>query len=136
MATWSVRTAAGTREGLTVYQLQQLVRLGEVGAADEVLTEGSWRRVDAVPQLSAHLPSAPAPSDASTSPKTLRIGNVELELGPDGKPLPPPPEVIAQLLSQDMGERRPHWGWKAALYLGAAAVGLEVAYSLWTVFGP
>jgi hypothetical protein len=45
MATWTVRTAAGTREGLTIYQLQALLVRGEVGPDDEVSSGGSFLRV-------------------------------------------------------------------------------------------
>lgn len=135
MATWSARTGAGLREGLTVYQLQELVRTGQVGASDEVLTEGAWRRVDEVPPLRALLPSAPPVGGDLPEPKTIRVGALTLEVGPDGKPRPPPPDVVAQLLAQDLGDRRPHWGWKAALAVAAAVFLFEVGYALWSALG-
>jgi hypothetical protein len=127
MATWTVKTAAGTRAGLTIYQLQQLVRTGQVLAGDEAATDGVFRTVAEIEPLRRHLPEAAPPVPAGT--KTIDIHGIRLELGPDGKPLPPPPEVVATLLAR-LSDRprhaRMHTVGKAlfvvALVFGAIAV--------------
>lgn len=99
MAAWSTRSGGGTRDGLTVYQLQQLISTGQVAATDEVCEAGgTWARVADVPSLARHLPEAAA--EAAPKPgSTVIVAGVALEVGPDGRPLPPPPEVIARMLA-------------------------------------
>ena len=99
MPGWAWRGTGGAQEGLTVYQLQELVRSGRAHPGDEVRQDGGpWTRVADEPRLARLLPEPEeSPSDER---HTLVVNGVVLELGPDGKPLPPSPEQIARMLSQ------------------------------------
>lgn len=101
MATFTLRTAAGsTRDGLTVYQLQQLIRSGEAGGDDEVSSDGAFRKIRDVAVLARHLPGGGATASEGDEGATfIEVGGLRLEVGPDGRPLPPPPEVVASLLA-------------------------------------
>lgn len=89
MTTWDWRGATGQREALTVYQLQQLVRSGEVGLDDEVrFANGPWRRVAEEPRL------------ARLAPTSQAINGVALERDQEGRLLPPSSDQIALMLAQ------------------------------------
>ena len=67
----------------------------------------------------------------------IRIGNIELEVGPDGKPLPPPPDVMARLLGGELREadRSDAKWWRLLWWGGLAFVVVEAAYAMWMAFG-
>lgn len=59
MAGWIVQARSGVRTGLTPYQVQQLVRTGEVEAGTPARLDGStageWQRVEDVPGVDRQL---------------------------------------------------------------------------------
>ncbi len=104
MAAWNVKLATGLKTGLTVYQLQELIRGGKIGANDEAIEgdERQWRRVSEIPVLARFLPEDPSVPRGEL-PKTVQVHGLTLEVGPDGKPKPPPPELVAKLLAAELG---------------------------------
>lgn len=134
MALWRIRTDDGTREGLTVYQLQELVRAGHASANDEVASDDdeAWRRVADVPVLARLLPALDDATD--TPPRTVVVAGLTLEIGPDGRPLPPRPDQIAQALAgtrDDSGESMKRAGkvmsvLAALIFLLAGVVLLQI----------
>ena len=103
MALWSVKLGEETRSGLTVYQLQELIRTGQVTAENEVFDGAEWKRVVDVPALARSLPETLASSLGGA--RKVVIHGLELEIGEDGKPKPLPPEVIAQMLASQSTRR-------------------------------
>lgn len=103
MAGWTLKNADEQRDGLTIYQLQELVRSGRIGPDAEVSDGGPLQRVRDVPRLAALLP---AEEGSGPAPRTILVGGLELELGPDGKPLPPSPDVVAKLLAGESDVER------------------------------
>jgi hypothetical protein len=109
-ARWSLRTAAGVREGLSLPQLETLVRSGEARADDEVCRGGRWTRVDAVPYLRRLLAAPPAgAAPVRPGPGGLVLPDIPLRPGPDGRP-EPDAAVVAALLGG--GERRDPGRWR------------------------
>jgi hypothetical protein len=121
MALWSVKLADETRAGLTIYQLQELIRSGQVTADSEVSAGALWLRVSQVPALVRALPEKPA----GVAP-TVVVHGIVLELGPDGTPLPPSPAVVAQLLA-GASPRKPRHNDSAASFNRWALAGVSVA---------
>jgi hypothetical protein len=113
MALWSVRIGEETRSGLTVYQLQELIRSGQVPADAEASDGEAWRRIFEIPVFARSLPES-TEQEASGSPKTIKLHGFELEVGEDGKPRPPPPELIAQMLASQSSQKTDSAGAKKA----------------------
>lgn len=105
MAVWRVRLSSGVREGLTLYQVQELIRSGQMCSQDEVEENGAWRPLTEVPALARFLP-APGPEDASTSSGTLLVHGLVLRTDKDGKPIPPTQEEMLQLLAAEAAATR------------------------------
>lgn len=95
MASWSWRSNEAQQEGLTLYQLQELVRTGRVAGDHQVrVDDGPWRPVSEEPKLARLVPgTAPEPS------RTRVVNGVELEVDEEGRLLPPSPEQIARMLA-------------------------------------
>ena len=106
MATWSIRQAGGEQNGLTIYQLQELIRSGRVTAEDQVTQDGQWRAIGDLPSLARLLPVDEAPEQRAAPGDSIVVHGVKLQVGADGKPLPPPPDVVAKLLAAEVGPRR------------------------------
>ena len=118
MAGWTVRTDGGDAGPFTIYQLQERLRSGRLGADDLVRADaGEFRRVADVPQLARWLGDGPPAGsiagagsgsrDRRTDEAGVLVHGVVLRKGPDGKPLPPSPAELAQLLRQ--AEPRTEW---------------------------
>ena len=73
--------------------------VGQLGPEDEASSDGGWAAIRDLPVLARYLPEVtpplPKPGDVVT------LHGLNLRLGADGKPLPPDPATIAQLLSAD-----------------------------------
>jgi hypothetical protein len=101
---WSVRSSTGERVGLTIYQVQELLRSGALTATDEASDGGEWKQVGEFPQLAKMLP--PDPAAQPEAGNFIHVAGMQLRIGEDGKPLPPTPEEIALMLaveSSDIG---------------------------------
>lgn len=94
---WSVRSAAGERVGLTIYQVQEWLRSGALSATDEASDGGDWKPVGEFPQLAKMLPTDPAAQPEAVA--FVHVAGMQLRIGEDGKPLPPTPDEIALLLA-------------------------------------
>lgn len=96
---WSIRHEGVVQEGLTVYQVQEMIRSGQLGAKDEVTQDSTWIALGEHPTLARFLPEAagqpPKPGDV------IQLHGLDLRVGPDGKPLPPDPEAVAKLLRNE-----------------------------------
>jgi hypothetical protein len=103
MATWSVRTKDGVRENVTIYQVQQLLRTGELGADTEVTQGEGWVRLAEVPALARFVPAA---SLAPTTDEVLSAHGLVLQRDVNGKAILPPADVIARLLETDASRDR------------------------------
>ena len=102
MAKWNVRSAGLNREGLTVYQVQELIRAGQVGAADEASDGGEWKPIGQTPVLARLLPES-----ASAPPKpgdVVTIHGIALRVGDDGKPRPPSTKEIIRSFVTSLGD--------------------------------
>jgi hypothetical protein len=109
MALWNVRGNGIEREKLTVYQVQELVRAGQLRAEDQAAEDGSWKRVDEYPSLAKIIADAAGTTAPPPAPDSVNIAGMQLRLGPDGKPLPPTAEELAQIIaaaSEESAERR------------------------------
>jgi len=103
MAVFTIRTGTGDEGPLTIYQVQQRLHAGLLGADDLVREDaGEFRKVADFPAFSRLLekrsPSPEAATIGGDDASTVTIAGVTLQRGPDGKPLPPSPEELAALL--------------------------------------
>jgi hypothetical protein len=105
MAVWRVRLSTGVREGLTQYQVQELIRSGQLRAEDQVEDQGAWRPLAEVPALARFLPASSSQEKAA-SPGTMVIHGLVLRTDKDGKPIPPSQEEMLQLLAAEAAATR------------------------------
>ena len=140
MALWSVRIGEETRAGLTVYQLQELIRSGQVPADAEASEGQEWKRIFEIPALARSLPESTERPDGAT-PKTIKIHGLELEIGEDGKPKPPSPELIAQMLASQSPsrmdtDRAKRWNRGLLVVASVAVIVMMVLLLRLMLFGP
>jgi hypothetical protein len=128
MATWSIRSADGVHEDLTIYQVQQRLRSGSLGPETEVAQGGVWMPLHAVPALAKFLPirdpaGPPAPGEL------VQVHGLELKVGEDGKPLPPSADVVARMLAEEAAATRID-GQRATRLTRAVAFALALGAAL------
>jgi hypothetical protein len=122
MATWNVRTIDGVRDNLTIYQVQEMLRTGQLQADTEVAQGDDWVPLAEVPALARFMPAA---NTAPTTDDVLAAHGLVLQRDANGKPILPPPDVIARILETDAARDRTN------TELGrrwAVGVGLVVAW--------
>lgn len=118
MSHWSLEKDDGTVETLTLAQLEERVRNGDVPGNARVSRGGSWARVAEIPYLRRHLRNEPTPLRPAARPSTAATATssalilhenppeptVLVRRDAQGKPLPPDPKHV-DLLLLSMSER-------------------------------
>ncbi len=134
MAVWRVRLSTGVREGLTLYQVQELIRSGQMTRDDQVEDQGTWRPLTEVPALARFLP-APATQDDAAPSGTVLVHGLRLRIDKDGKPIPPTQEEMLQLLAAEASASRLDQtkGRRAVLLAAVLVVAMLLGLVLFTI---